>query len=208
MLKTLGAALGAALMIAAATTTAQAAGTISGAGATFPAPLYAKWAETYKAADRHGPELPGDRLGRRHQQINANTVDFGATDKPLKPDDLDAERPGAVPDRDRRRGAGDQPAGDQAGPAQADRRAARRHLPRRDQEVERPDPGQGQPGRGPAQPADHRRAPLRRLGHHLPLHHLPDRQGRRTGRARSAPTTRCNGRSAWAARATTASRPS
>ena len=68
MLKTLGAAFGAALIAGAPRPSgAQAAGTISGAGATFPAPVYAKWAEAYKAADRHQPELPGDRLRRRHQ---------------------------------------------------------------------------------------------------------------------------------------------
>ena len=37
-----------------------------GAGATFPYPIYAKWADAYKR-DRHGLELPVDRLGRRHQ---------------------------------------------------------------------------------------------------------------------------------------------
>ena len=40
---------------------------ITGAGATFPFPIYAKWAEAYKAEDRRGHELPVDRLGRRHQ---------------------------------------------------------------------------------------------------------------------------------------------
>jgi len=89
MLKTLGAAFGAALMLGAATF-AQAAGTISGAGATFPAPVYAKWAEAYKAQTGTSLNYQAIGSGGGIKQINASTVDFGATDKPLKPDDLAA----------------------------------------------------------------------------------------------------------------------
>ena len=88
MLKTLGAALGAAL-IAGVATLAQAA-TISGAGATFPAPVYAKWAESYKAQTGNSLNYQAIGSGGGIKQINANTVDFGASDKPLKPDDLAA----------------------------------------------------------------------------------------------------------------------
>jgi phosphate transport system substrate-binding protein len=86
MLKKLGAALGAALIVSAATL-AQAA-SISGAGATFPAPVYAKWAEGYKAATGTSLNYQAIGSGGGIRQITANTVDFGATDKPLKPDDL------------------------------------------------------------------------------------------------------------------------
>ena len=86
MLKTLGAAFGAAL-IAGAATLAQAA-TISGAGATFPAPVYAKWAEAYKAETGTALNYQAIGSGGGIKQINAGTVDFGASDKPLKPDDL------------------------------------------------------------------------------------------------------------------------
>jgi phosphate transport system substrate-binding protein len=86
MLKTLGAALGAALIVAGATV-AQAA-TISGAGATFPAPVYAKWAETYKAQTGNALNYQAIGSGGGIKQITAGTVDFGASDKPLKPDDL------------------------------------------------------------------------------------------------------------------------
>jgi len=86
MLKTLGAAFGAALILSAATL-AQAA-SISGAGATFPAPVYAKWAEGYKAATGVSLNYQAIGSGGGIRQITANTVDFGATDKPLKPDDL------------------------------------------------------------------------------------------------------------------------
>ena len=40
---------------------------ISGAGATFPYPIYAKWADAYKKETGNRPELPVDRLRRRHQ---------------------------------------------------------------------------------------------------------------------------------------------
>src|SRR6201996_7206795 len=85
MLKTLGAAFGAALIAVA--TCAQAA-TISGAGATFPAPVYAKWAESYKAESGNSLNYQAIGSGGGIKQINASTVDFGASDKPLKPDDL------------------------------------------------------------------------------------------------------------------------
>ncbi|MEO8927562.1 MAG: substrate-binding domain-containing protein, partial [Caulobacteraceae bacterium] len=88
MLKTILAAC-AGVAAAVACSTAVAA-TISGAGATFPAPVYAKWAETYKA--RSGLLLNYQAIGSGGgiKQIEANTVDFGASDKPLKPDVLAA----------------------------------------------------------------------------------------------------------------------
>jgi phosphate transport system substrate-binding protein len=85
MLKTLGAAFAAALMAAA--TCAQAA-VISGAGATFPAPVYAKWAEAYKAQTGTALNYQAIGSGGGIKQITAGTVDFGASDKPMKPDDL------------------------------------------------------------------------------------------------------------------------
>ena len=66
---------------------AQAAD-ISGAGATFPAPVYAKWAETYKAQTGNRLNYQAIGSGGGIRQIIAKTVDFGATDKPMKPDDL------------------------------------------------------------------------------------------------------------------------
>ena len=85
MLKILGAAIGAAVMAAA--TCAQAA-VISGAGATFPAPVYAKWAEAYKAQTGNALNYQAIGSGGGIKQITAKTVDFGASDKPMKPDDL------------------------------------------------------------------------------------------------------------------------
>jgi phosphate transport system substrate-binding protein len=87
MLKKLATALGG-VVIASAATFAQAA-TLSGAGATFPAPVYAKWAEAYKAASGNSLNYQAIGSGGGIKQIEASTVDFGASDKPLKADDLD-----------------------------------------------------------------------------------------------------------------------
>ena len=61
---------------------------ITGAGATFPAPVYAKWADAYQKAT--GNQVNYQSIGSSGgiQQINAKTVDFGASDKPLKPEEL------------------------------------------------------------------------------------------------------------------------
>jgi len=85
MLKTFVAAIGG---LAIATTAAAA--DISGAGATFPAPVYAKWAEAYKAQTGIGLNYQAIGSGGGIKQIKAKTVDFGASDKPLKPDELAA----------------------------------------------------------------------------------------------------------------------
>ena len=69
---------------------AATAASISGAGATFPAPVYTAWASTYQA--QAGQQLNYQAIGSGGgiKQIKAKTVDFGASDKPLKPADLDA----------------------------------------------------------------------------------------------------------------------
>jgi phosphate transport system substrate-binding protein len=61
---------------------------ISGAGATFPYPIYAKWAEAYKEKTGTSMNYQSIGSGGGIKQIIANTVDFGASDMPLKPDDL------------------------------------------------------------------------------------------------------------------------
>ena len=62
---------------------------ISGAGATFPYPIYAKWAEAYKAKTNTSLNYQSIGSGGGIKQITAKTVDFGASDMPLKPEDLD-----------------------------------------------------------------------------------------------------------------------
>lgn len=61
---------------------------ITGAGATFPYPVYAKWAQAYQKAT--GVQLNYQAIGSGGgiKQIQAKTVDFGASDKPLSPDEL------------------------------------------------------------------------------------------------------------------------
>jgi phosphate transport system substrate-binding protein len=61
---------------------------ISGAGATFPYPIYAKWADTYKKETSVGLNYQSIGSGGGIKQIQAKTVTFGATDMPLKQDDL------------------------------------------------------------------------------------------------------------------------
>jgi phosphate transport system substrate-binding protein len=61
---------------------------ITGAGATFPFPIYAKWAEAYKAKAGVGMNYQSIGSGGGIAQIKAKTVDFGASDMPLKPEDL------------------------------------------------------------------------------------------------------------------------
>ncbi len=64
---------------------------ISGAGATFPYPIYAKWAEAYKAKTGLSLNYQSIGSGGGIAQITAKTVDFGASDMPLKPADLAAK---------------------------------------------------------------------------------------------------------------------
>jgi phosphate transport system substrate-binding protein len=62
---------------------------ITGAGATFPYPLYAKWAEAYKAKTGIGLNYQAIGSGGGIKQIEAKTVDFGASDMPLKAEELE-----------------------------------------------------------------------------------------------------------------------
>ncbi|HEY0748796.1 MAG TPA: phosphate ABC transporter substrate-binding protein PstS [Steroidobacteraceae bacterium] len=78
------------LALAACLSVAAAAADISGAGATFPYPIYAKWADAYKKATGIGLNYQSIGSGGGIKQIKAKTVTFGASDMPLKPDDLKA----------------------------------------------------------------------------------------------------------------------
>jgi phosphate transport system substrate-binding protein len=61
---------------------------ISGAGATFPYPVYSKWADAYKQQTGIGLNYQSIGSGGGIKQIKAKTVTFGASDMPLKPEDL------------------------------------------------------------------------------------------------------------------------
>ena len=68
---------------------AQAA-EITGAGATFPYPIYAKWADAYKKVSGTSMNYQSIGSGGGIKQITAKTVDFGASDAPMKAADLEA----------------------------------------------------------------------------------------------------------------------
>jgi phosphate transport system substrate-binding protein len=80
----------AAVVIGLALSAAAGAIDISGAGATFPYPIYAKWADAYKKATGVGLNYQSIGSGGGIKQIKAKTVTFGASDMPLKPEDLKA----------------------------------------------------------------------------------------------------------------------
>ena len=85
------------LKTVAATVAALAFGTsalaadITGAGATFPFPIYAKWAEAYKAATGVGLNYQSIGSSGGIRQIRAKTVAFGASDAPVKGEELDKD---------------------------------------------------------------------------------------------------------------------
>src|SRR6516165_2917702 len=143
----------------AATIMPAAADDISGAGATFPYPIYAKWADAYKKETGVGLNYQSIGSGGGIKQIEARTVTFGATDAPLKGEDLDKNglvqfpmvMGGIVPvvNLDGRR------------------THARQDLPRRDQGLGRSRNQKAQPQRQAAIDRDRGRTPLRRLRHHV-----------------------------------------
>src|SRR5215468_5705720 len=80
----------AAAVIAGGATIALAAD-ISGAGASFPAPVYSKWADAYKKETGTSVNYASIGSGGGISQIRAKTVTFGATDMPLKGAELDKD---------------------------------------------------------------------------------------------------------------------
>jgi phosphate transport system substrate-binding protein len=64
---------------------------ITGAGASFPAPIYTKWAEQYKTISGDSLNYASIGSGGGVKQIKEKTVDFGATDNPLKGDELEKD---------------------------------------------------------------------------------------------------------------------
>lgn len=78
-------------LVALGSATVTHAADITGAGATFPYPIYSKWAEIYKAKTGVGLNYQSIGSGGGIKQIKAKTVDFGASDMPLKAEDLDKD---------------------------------------------------------------------------------------------------------------------
>lgn len=78
-------------MTAAIFSTSVFATDITGAGATFPFPIYSKWAEAYKEKSGVGVNYQSIGSSGGIKQIKAKTVDFGATDAPMKADEAEKE---------------------------------------------------------------------------------------------------------------------
>jgi phosphate transport system substrate-binding protein len=72
------------------TAAAQKGGTINGAGATFPQPIYSEWAARFKQAQGTTVNYQAIGSGGGIAQFTAGTVDFGATDAPMKDDEIKA----------------------------------------------------------------------------------------------------------------------
>jgi len=96
MFKTIKYAVAAATVVTGITLSVASIGTafsqeITGAGATFPAPVYSKWAEAYQKAT--GVKMNYQSIGSSGgiRQITAKTVDFGASDAPLSQEQLDKD---------------------------------------------------------------------------------------------------------------------
>jgi len=79
----------AALAAALALPVTASAADITGAGATFPYPIYAKWADAYKKSTGTGMNYQSIGSGGGIKQITAKTVNFGASDMPMKAEDLE-----------------------------------------------------------------------------------------------------------------------
>src|SRR5690349_13142120 len=84
------AAVAIAIVSSSFTASLATAADISGAGATFPYPIYAKWADAYKKETGTGLNYQSIGSGGGIKQIKAKTVTFGASDAPLKGEDLEA----------------------------------------------------------------------------------------------------------------------
>ncbi|HWW48143.1 MAG TPA: phosphate ABC transporter substrate-binding protein PstS [Xanthobacteraceae bacterium] len=78
-------------IVAMAALPAAHAADISGAGATFPFPVYAKWAEAFKKETGNGVNYQSIGSGGGIKQVQARTVTFGASDMPLKPEQLEKD---------------------------------------------------------------------------------------------------------------------
>ena len=183
---------------------------LTGAGATFPHPIYYKWFSDYADETRREDQLPVDRLRRRHPAaVSEGTVDFGATDSPMTDEEI-AERKGrpdhAHPDRAgrRRRSRTTSPASRRPLKLTGERSptsSSARSRKWNDARIAALNPGVDTAASGHS-----RRASLRRERHDLHLHGLP-RDGRaRRGPGRQAGARRSSGRSESAPRATRASR--
>ncbi len=80
-----------AVLAAASFSVSAHAADLTGAGSTFAYPIYAKWAEMYKKVSGNGLNYQPIGSGAGIKQVNAKTVDFGASDMPLSADELNKQ---------------------------------------------------------------------------------------------------------------------
>ena len=178
MIRTLQKNLAAAALCALAAVPAFAVD-ITGAGATFPYPIYAKWADAYKKSTGTGMNYQSIGSGGGIKQITAKTVNFGASDMPLKVEDLEknglmqfpAIMGGVVPVYNLK--------GIKAGEVKfTGALLADIYLGKvkkwNDAAIAKVNPGVKLPDE-----QHHGRAPLRRVGHHVPVDQLPVQGERR-----------------------------
>ena len=178
---------------------------ISGAGATFPFPIYAKWADSYKKETGNGLNYQSIGSGAGIKQIRAKTVTFGATDAPLEAKDLDKDGlaqwpmvmggivmvvniPGVKP-----------------GELVLDGPTVAQIYMGKIVKMERSGDREAQSEPQAARSRDRQHSSRRRVGHHLQLHLLSLGRSRRSGNRASARRRPSNGRRASGPRATTAS---
>ena len=183
-------------------TSAFAAGQITGAGSTWVYPLVAKWAATY--AQQTGVQVNYQPIGSGGgiQQIKAGTVAFGASDMPLTPDVLSQNQliqfPTAIAGEDIVYNL----PGVECGTAPPDGSGDRRHLSGQDHPVERSGDPEAESEPAPARHGDQRGASLRRLRHDLHVRRLSfqgepgvEAEGRREHRDQLAGRYRRQGQS-------------
>ena len=161
------------VVAAAALGFAAQAAEISGAGATFPYPIYAKWAAAYAAKTGLKMNYQSIGSGGGIAQINAKTVDFGASDMPLKPEVLAKDGLTQFPPVIGGEVMVVNLPGIKAGRDDARRPDHRRHLSRQDHQMERSGDRQAQSRAQAAVDRDRCGPSLRRLRHDLHLHQLP-----------------------------------
>ena len=159
---------------------------VTGAGATFPAPLYAKWASEYNKATGVKVNYQSVGSGAGIKQIDSKTVDFGASDMPLKDEELakngQMQFPTVI--------GGVVPVVNIKGINPGQLKLTGQVLGDiylgkitkwNDPAIKALNPGAGAAG------CRHRAgAPRRRFGHHLHLHQLPEQGESPSGRPRSA----------------------
>ena len=197
------------LAIAGALTLAAPLGaqTLTGAGATFPNPIYTKWFDAYSKQTGVRINYQSIGSGGGIRQFTEGTVDFGATDGPMNGRaDPGRERQRAPrADGARRGGRHLQPAGPRRHQAQVRRRPPGGDLHGPGHQVERQEDRGAEPGRAAARPRRDRGAPVRRLRHDLRLHRLPQQVLARVARQGRLRDVGRAGRWGSAARATRAS---